>query len=112
MAVTGWQCAVLLGFDPATGTATTPVAAIACSAAELAVSWLPFTDGRSEAWRAVLASTPYVTEWAQLLGDWAADASSTRGLVRVVTPPAALDLRDAAELIVDALLASPPAEVG
>lgn len=112
--MTPMRCAVLLGYDPTTGAAATPVAAIAADGHRLAVSWMPFTDGRCEAWRDTLAeslaavdSLSHVgVDWPAQLDAWAAASSTTQAL-ELVDPPEAGDLRDAAEQVLDALLACP-----
>ncbi|PZS24218.1 MAG: hypothetical protein DLM61_22790 [Pseudonocardiales bacterium] len=102
------RCAILLGYDPTTGTASTPVAAIAAHGQRLAVSWMPFTDGRSEAWRGTLAEVlaSADVDWSAQLDAWATTSSTTQGL-ELVEAPDADDLRDAAEQVIDALLACP-----
>lgn len=106
--MTPMRCAVLLGYDPTTGTASTAVAAIAAHGHRLAVSWMPFTDGRSEAWRDTLADVlaSADVDWPAQLDAWAAASSTTQAL-ELVDPPEAGDLRDAAEQVLDALLACP-----
>lgn len=99
---------VLLGFDPATGHATRPVAALAVPpTGEPAVSWLALRSGADEPWRDRLTSRQATDQgsWDDALATWLESPSRTADLVEV--QPFAAGADTAAEVLVDMLLAQP-----
>jgi hypothetical protein len=92
---------VLFGFDPATGQAGRPVAAlVVADAGRPGLSWLPLRFGADEPWRATLAEV--AVPWPQALAAWSEAASPVADLLEVPAP--AQDPQAAAELLVDVLL--------
>jgi hypothetical protein len=106
VATTVGQCGLLLGYDPATGAPLYPVAGAAWHGHDIAVAWLPFCDGRDEPWRAIITAGPGAPQWDDVMTESAA-STTLLGLELVDVPAAAHDLRGAAELLVDELLAAP-----